>query len=185
MVNYKKAIAAGFMAAAILAANILPAQAEVPAAKIAIIDVQKVVKNSTAAKQALDTIQKKRDEFQSAIDKQEEELKEKDQKLAKEKGVLTPDAFEKKRKEFQQDVLDVQQSVQKKRAALDTSYTKVLAEIQKTVLAIIETLSEDQGFDIALPSSQVLYGKDALDISDEVLKRLNKELPEVDIDVKE
>ena len=46
-------------------------------------------------------------------------------------------------------------------------------------------LSKEQGFDVALPSSQVLYGKETLDISDEVLARLNKQLPKVAIEVKE
>lgn len=186
--KYRKYVAVCGVAFSLLTAQALGAEAlpKPPAATvIAIVDVQKVVKNASAAKMALDEIKKKRDQYQTEINKQEENLKKKDQELAKQKAVLSAEAFEQKRKEFQKTVLEVQQGVQKKRAALDNSYTTVLAEIQKSVVEIIATLSQEKGFDIAIPSSQVLYGKDTLDISDEVLLRLNKKLPKVAIELKE
>lgn len=184
--NYKNAIAA--VAVAVCASLLQVPQAvaaDIPAAKVVTVDVQKVVKNASAAKRALDEIKKQRDEFQTEINKQEESLKKKDQDLTKQKGVLSAEAFEQKRKALQKDILTVQQGVQKKRSVLDAGYNKVLAEIQKNVLDIIKTLAKERGFDVALPSSQVLYSNEALDVSDEVLKRLNDQLPKVSIDVEE
>lgn len=154
------------------------------APRIAVVDVQQVVKNANAAKTALDEIQKKRDAYQSQIDKQEESLKKQDADLSKQKSILSAEAFESKRQEFKKQVMTVQKDVQAKRQELDKAYTKVLSEIQSNVLQIIADLAKQKGFDLAVPTSQVLYAEKSMDISSEVLAQLNKKLPKVSLEDK-
>lgn len=154
-----------------------PAQAD--EVKIAVVDVQQVVRNSLAAKDISAQIEKKRLAHQAEIAKQEESLEKRNQELTKQRAVLAPEAFEQKVKEFKAQVADVQRDVQKRRSDLDRIYTNALSEIQKSVFTIISKLSEERGFSIAIPTSQILFAKKELDISDEVLKRLNVQLPTI------
>lgn len=159
------------------------AQAEAPA-RVAVVNIQLVVKNANAAKTALTEIQKKRDAYQNDINKKEEALKKQDTELSKQKSLLSAEAFETKRQEFKKQVVSVQKDVQVKRQELDKAYTQVLSQIQSSVLQIVADLSKEKGFDIAVPASQVLYAEKTLDISDEVLTRLNKKLPKVPLQLK-
>lgn len=147
--------------------------------KIAVVDVQQVVKQSLAAKDISDQIEKKRLAHQMEITKQEERLEKKNQELTKQRAVLSPEAYDKSVKAFKEQVAEVQRDVQKRRSDLDRIYTNALSEIQKSVYAIISKLSEERGFSIAIPTSQILFAKKELDISDEVLKRLDIQLPKI------
>lgn len=159
------------------------ALAESNNSKIAVVDVQQIVRNSLAAKDISAQIEKKRLAYQAEITKQEDELKKKEQELAKQRAVLSPEAFEQKMKEFKGQVAEVQRNVQQRRSELDHAYGNALSQIQKSVQGIISKLSEEKGFDIAIPTSQILFAKKELDISDDVLKRLNTELTKVPLTV--
>jgi Skp family chaperone for outer membrane proteins len=155
------------------------------APKIAIVDIQKIVSESTATKDINKQLEKKKNEFQAQINKQEESLMKEDQALGKQKASLSADAFEKKRKEFQEKVAGVQRDVQKKRAQLENAYTQALGTVQKTVVEIIKGIAEDKGFTIAIPASQALYFQSNMDISSEVLAALNSKLATVNVEIKD
>lgn len=160
-------------------------QAHAADAKIAIVDIQKIVGESTAAKDINKQLEKKKNEFQSQINKQEENLKKEDGELGKLKASLSKEAFEAKRKDFMQKVANVQRDVQTKRAQLEQAYTDALSKVQKTVVDIIKDLAEKKGFEVAIPASQALYYQKDMDISDEVLKQLNSKLSTVTVEIKE
>ncbi len=152
--------------------------------KIAIVDIQKIVSESTATKDINKQLEKKKNEFQSQINKQEEGLMAEDKELGKQKASLSAEAFEKKRKEFQQKVANVQRGVQTKRVQLEKGYADALAKVQKTVVDIIKDLAESKGFSVAIPASQALYYQKDMDISDEVLSKLNSKLSSVSVEIK-
>lgn len=153
-------------------------------AKIAVVDIQKIVSESSATKDINKQLEKKKNEFQAQINKQEEGLMKEDQELSKQKSTLSAEAFDKKRKEFQTKVAGVQRDVQKKRAALEGAYTNALGKVQKTVVDIIKGMAADKGFAVAIPASQALYFEPGMDISDEVLKELNSKLSSVSVEFK-
>ena len=152
---------------------------------IAVVDIQKIVAESSATKEINKQLEKKKNEFQSSINKQEEGLVKEDQELAKQKASLSPAAFEQKSKDFKNKVATVQRDVQKKRAQLENAYTDALSKVQKNVLEIIKGMASEKHFTLAVPASQTLYFEKNMDISEEVLEALNKKLPKVDVEIKE
>ena len=108
-----------------------------------------------------------------------------DQALGKQKASLSAEAFEKKRKDFQTKVAGVQRDVQKKRGQLEAAYTEALGKVQKTVLEIIKGIAEEKGFTLAIPASQALYFQTDMDISTEVLSKLNGKLSTVEVEIKD
>lgn len=149
--------------------------------KVAVVDYQKVLQQAKAAKNAQEQIKKKRDTYQNEIAKQEEQIRKDDADLAKQRSLLSQDAFESKQSEFKSKFMKFQSDVQKKRASMDDALTKALSEINVATVKVIGELSKERGFNIVLPTSQILYSEPSMDVTDEVLKRLDKTLSKVDI----
>ena len=53
--------------------------------------------------------------------------------------------------------------------------------VNEEIKAIIETIAKSKSLDVIVPASQALYYKDQLDISQEVLEKLNKSLKKVKV----
>ena len=158
-----------------------PSFAQEAKQSIAVVNIQQVMKDSTAAKSVREQLESKQKTFQTAISKKEEELQKEDQELGKQKSVLSKEEFEKKAKAFRTKATDVQKDVQNKKAMLDGAFEKSLNDIQKVVTEIIADIAKEKGFVVAVPTSQILYASTSLDISAEVLDRLNKKLPKLDV----
>lgn len=149
--------------------------------KIAIVNLKKILKESTAAQSIQKQIEKKKKNIQSEISTTEEELVERDKELASQRTVLSEDAFDKKVKTFQKEVVAAQRDVQLQRSKLEEAYTTALGDVEKEVTKIIKELAKTKGFNVAVPRTHVLYSDDSIDISDEVLTMLNKRLPDVKV----
>ena len=157
----------------------LSANANAASLAIAVVDIQKVLQESKAAKDIREKIKAKRDKYQGEITKAEEKLREEEKKLASQSGVLSKEAFNQKREEFKEKLIKVQRDVQEKRANLDNTLSGSLAQVQQVVFEIIENLAKEKNFELAIPTSQILYARTGLNITDDVLKRLDKKLPKV------
>lgn len=148
---------------------------------IAVVNIQQVMKDSTAAKSVREQLEGKQKNFQAEITKKEEELQKEDKELTKQKTVLAKAALDDKLRAFRTKATDVQKDVQSKKALLDSAFEHSLNDIQKVVTDIISDIAKEKGFVIAVPTSQILYADKSLDISAEVLDRLNKKLPKLDV----
>jgi len=159
----------------------MPAMAQDAKQQIAVVNIQGIMKDSTAATSVREQLESKQKAFQAEITKKEEALQKEDQELAKQQSVLSKEAFAEKRKSFVTKATEVQKEVQAKKALLDTAFERSLNDIQKAVNDIITDLAKEKGFILAVPTSQILYADEKLDVSKDVLDRLNKKLPKVDV----
>ena len=148
---------------------------------IAVVNIQQVMRDSTAAQNVREQLEAKQKTFQADISKKEETLQKEDKELSKKRSVLSKEAFEEKARAFRSKATEVQKEVQSKKAVLDAAFERALAEIQKSVTEVIGEMSKEKGFIMAVPTSQILYADEKLDISAEVLKRLNQKMPKLDV----
>lgn len=146
---------------------------------IGVVNVAKIMQTSKAATSVRSQLQTKQKAFQSELDAKEKALLAEDQSLVKQKDSADKAAFEKKVKDFREKAATEQREVQSKKAALDKSFAAALEEIQKNVLDITKQVAAEKKINLVLGSAQVLYGDTSLDITDEVLKRLDAKLPTV------
>lgn len=158
-----------------------PASAQDAKQNIVVVNIQQIMRDATAAKSVREQLESKQKSFQADITKKEEELQKEDQELAKKQSVLSKEAFAEKAKAFRSKATEVQKEVQAKKTLLDNAFERALNDIQKAVNEIITDLAKERGFTLALPSSQVLFADEKMDISKEVLDRLNKKLPKLDV----
>lgn len=166
----------------IVAAVALAALAAQPAfadTNIGIVNVAKIMQDSKAATSVRNQLQAKQKSFQSELDAKEKELLAEDQGLVKQKDKVEKAAFDAKVKAFREKAAGAQKQVQEKKAQLDKAFAASLEDIQKNVLDIVKQLASEKKLNLVVSSSAVLYGDQTLDITDEVLKRLDAKLPNV------
>lgn len=156
--------------------------ADAAGVNMATINIQNILRDSTAAKSAREQIDSKRDQYQGELKKIEDELRKEDQALAEQRSLLSQEALEQKRKEFRDKVTSAQKDVQQKKIRLDAAYAQALGDIQGSVMKIVESMAKAKGFAIVIPTSQLLYAIPSLDITPAVLAQLDKDLPKIKID---
>lgn len=179
----KKILPAIALAAVVTFSAFSPAQAADAKAepKVVVVDIQRIMRDSLAAKDLKTQLESQRNSYQSDIKNKEDKLKKEEDDLGKQKNVLSKDALTQKQKSFVDEINNVRKDVEEKRVKLDNAYKQALNEIQSAVQDIINDMAKEQGFNLAIPTSQLVYADKSFDVSDEVLKRLDKKLPKVSL----
>lgn len=165
------------------AAAAAPAGEKLAAPIIAVVDVQKIMQESAAAKGIQAEIEAQRDKYQKEISGLEDKLRSAEQELRKQQTVLSADALAKKRKEFETQVAEVQRTVQNRKRALDAGMGDAMGAVQKAMLEIIADVVRERGANIVLARHQFVIVDTKLDISDTVMERLNAALPKVAVNI--
>lgn len=157
---------------------------KVPPAIIAVIDSQRVNREAAALKNARQQLEQYRFNFQSEIAKEEEKLRAEEQEIARQRSVLSPEAFEQKRQTFQGKVVELQKRIQERSQSLEKMLNGVREQVTVQVIEILKGLATERGFNMVLDRAQVqIFIGDSIDITPEVLKRLDQRLPTVKVNL--
>lgn len=149
------------------------------ATNVGIIDVEKIVKESKAMRYIQRKISKQQSKYQKDVDKKQKKLAEEQKELEKKQNILSQKAFEKEKKKFDEKVDDLKTYVDRKQNSLKKASLDGMSQVNEEIKEIIEELSEEKGYEVIIPASQALFYKEELDISHEVLDRLNDKITKV------
>jgi Skp family chaperone for outer membrane proteins len=164
-----------------LAAPAAAAAERLPPATAAVIDYQRVFKDAKAARAIGDQVDARRQLYQEEIAREEQRLHEADKQLSEQRSVLSPEAYAERRREFERQVAEVQRKVQERRRQLDQAKAVALNEMRSAMIEIVAKLSDARGFNLVLPTSGVLLFAPQIDLTEEVIGRLDVELPSVKV----
>jgi Skp family chaperone for outer membrane proteins len=152
-----------------------------PNTSIAIVDLNLILSESKAAKDAtkqFEIIQKNTEE---EIIKSDKEMLEERNKLVEQQSVIAPEAFELKAKDYEKKLQNYQSEKQNKLRSLEGVLQKARNDILENVKPILEKLSKELGVTVILEKNSVLLSATNMDITDDVIKKLNKELPKIKV----
>ena len=142
---------------------------------IAVIDVQKVVSNSEVGKKALGEVKAVKDKKQAEIDRQQNSLQAMQDKLDKEKDILSPEAQEKRRNDIQKAFTDLKRYREDSEQEIQGRLATALKGMEDQVLPIIQKLGTDRGYSLIVSKDQVIYYNGKVDITDEVIRLFNEQ----------
>jgi outer membrane protein len=157
------------------------AETRLPQAVAAVIDYQRILREAKAAQAIRDQVETRRKLYQDQIAKEELRLHELDKDLAKQRSLLSPEAFADQRRSFEKQVGGVQRMVQERRRQLDQAAAAAGNEVRAAMIEIVGELADIRGFNLVLPSSGLLLFSPSIDLTDEVLARLDSRLPTVKV----
>ena len=171
-------------AALCLAAGLLTAPAaaaDLPPARIAVLDYQAVLRDSAAAQGVREQIDELRKGYQEEMTREEEQLRAEEQELKRLRSTLSAAAFDERRRSFERRVQEAQRRAQGQARTLDRMFNQAMAQVRRQMAPIVADLTKDLGFNLVVDKSQILFAARALDISDEVADALNAKLPSLDV----
>ncbi len=152
-----------------------------PPAVVAVVNYQRLLREAKAARQIREEIEARRRRYQEEIKKKEQELLEKEREITRQRSLLSPEAFARKRREFEREAAAVQRQVQERRRQLDAASASAYAEVRNAIIEVVGELAEERGFNLVLPSTAVLLFSPRLDLTEEVLSGLDARLPRVEV----
>ncbi|MDD4616240.1 MAG: OmpH family outer membrane protein [Alphaproteobacteria bacterium] len=166
----------------ILAANALAEPpAKMPEPIIAIVDVQRILQESLASKGVQKQLEVQRSKFQNEIEKEENSLRKAEQDLAAQRSKLSAQVYAEREQQLRQRFLTVENHVQSRRKVLDQSFTDSMNAVKKALLDIVSEVSHERGVNLVIVKQQALWTDQPLDVTDEVLARLDKKIPKIDV----
>jgi outer membrane protein len=141
---------------------------------IALVDVDKILSDSKASKSLQAQIKDKREAFQKEFAAKEKELKASETTLIAEKEKLSAEDFSKKRKTYEEKIIETRKLFQKRRNSLDTGVNKAMGELRQSVVDAATKIAETKNYSIVLTRDSVLIADKSLDITSDVLAKLDE-----------
>lgn len=148
---------------------------------VAIVDFQRVVRESIAAKGIQEQIDVYRQSYQDEFGQIEERLRAIEDELAEARATLPADEFAQRRRLFEEQITEAQQRAQVSRAALDQALEMAMDEVRSALVDIIAQIARERDANLVLSQSQIILADRELDVTESALERLNEELPEVEV----
>lgn len=152
-----------------------------PAPKIAIVDVQSIMRESLAAKSARTQMDSIAARERKTLAEEEKKLRAQDQELQQQRAILTPEVFAERQQKLQADVGDLQRKSRNLGQALDQGLRRARDQIQLELFIELRKLMGELDLNIIFPRSQIVLAADDFDITKPALERLNKRLPSVEV----
>lgn len=168
--------------AVLLVGAAAPAQTVAPPV-IIIVDVQQILRDSVVARNIQSQMSQRTERYTKEVTQQEDELRRVQDQLEKQRNVLAPEAFNAKMRDFQQRYDALDHGVQVTRQALQQAYNDAMTKVENTALQIIADIAAERKANLVLTKAAVLFEAPGLDITQEVIRRLNVKLPLVTLAV--
>lgn len=155
-------------------------RAQEPASPVfAIIDIQKILRESTAVKALSKRIDAQKSQYQTELRAAEQALREADRELARQRSILSAEAYAKKRGELEQKVATLQRAARKRKRGLDREFANGMSTVQRELAKVAKEIAEARGLDLILSKATVVIVKPKFELTEEAVQRLNARLPDV------
>jgi outer membrane protein len=148
---------------------------------VLVVDMQRVLQESKAGKMIQSQMQQQVSTYQKSLAKQDQDLAATQQDLQRQQSMLAQDAFAAKVKEFEQRVADASKRAQEAQQNLSESRNEAVGKVDTAMLQVIDGLAKERGANLILNRGAVVMFDVRMDVSDEVIKRLDEKLPAVTV----
>ena len=149
--------------------------------KVAYLDMKFVLNNSKAGKGAQDFLQKSFKENQKIFLDAENSLKKEESDLLVQKTILTKEEYQKKSDSLRKKVIDYQSQRRLSLEKITTQRAEARKKLLEILDPIIKTYTEENNISLVIDKKDVLVGNTDLDITNIIVKKLNKKLPSLNI----
>ena len=157
------------------------ASSELEPVSLAVVDFRGVLAKSEAARNIRSAVDEKRQKLRKYFLEVENSLRDEQKNLSKKRSIVTAEAFEKRARKLKEKAQSAQKLAQTSNQKLKKSFDEAMDKVQKELLRIVAEVAEESGVGVVLFRSAIVIAVKKLDISKEVLKRLNKKLPDVKV----
>lgn len=145
--------------------------------KVGVVDVDQAISSTERGKQAREEFERKQREAEEAVRPLIEQYKELQKEIKSKKYVLSDDALFDKQVKLAELRNRIDNKIQEVKGQLKIDQGRLEAPLRDRLRDIVEDIGKDQGFTLILmrDSPGVIYSREALDITDQVVERFNED----------
>lgn len=169
------------MAVAALGFFLVATSAQAAELSFGVIDMSRVMKESDAAKGIFKELDSKRGEYQKQVQKEEDALRTAEQEILKQKDKMSEDEFKKARAGFEEKLIAAQKQVQTRKKTLDDALNTSIDKLRAAAAKETAAVAKEKGYAAVFTQDAVMLAEPGLDLTDEVVKRLNASTKKIPI----
>ncbi|MBK8907443.1 MAG: OmpH family outer membrane protein [Rhodospirillales bacterium] len=149
--------------------------------KIAILDVDRVLRSAAAVNDIHDNMRQYRDAYRNEIQQEEDAIRAAHQALGDARKELSQGDYDEQQRVLNERVSRAQAMMQERRRMLDEARAKAMNEVQAVLNTIVAEIATEQNVTLILRKDQTVLVATQFEITDEVLRRLDARLPTVQV----
>lgn len=166
-----------FVSIGLVVALAVPAMAQTTApARIAVINVQRVLAESESGKAALEKLRKMQEERTAKLKKMDDEIRVLDTELSQKRMSLSAERIAEMQKQISDRRILLQRAGQDAERELGEARDRELQAMEAQIMPLIDELGKEMGFAAIFNKfeSGLVYASPAIEITDTVIKRYNE-----------
>lgn len=147
----------------------------------AVIQYQQILRNAKATKSIRPQREKLRADFEQAIRDEERKLRAAERELVNQRSILSPEAYAQRRQQLERRAKEAQRKASGKKREIERALATAMTKVRQNLRKITGAIAKERSVSLVLPGSTVILFERKYDISKEVLKRLDEQLPSVKV----
>jgi outer membrane protein len=142
--------------------------------KIGYVDIRKAVIESDEGKAALKALESMSTAKKTIIEEKAKVIRQKDEELAKQKSILTPEAADERKAEIEKLMAEYRQMIKHSEGEMQKSEAELVQKIMLDLKKLLSIIAGEEGYTAILDAPAVLYMPDELNLTDMVIRRFNE-----------
>ena len=151
------------------------------AQNIAYANLDKILKTSNVGKQIISYFDKKNQEIIKELNDKEKIIREKEKSLISQKNILQEDDYKKKIEIMKKEIAEYNRNSNEYSRLIEEEKDKVSKSFLVEINKVLSDYAEENEIDMIFSSSQMLIGKSSLDVTEDILKNVNKKIKKFNI----
>ena len=157
---------------------------QVEVTRIGLVDLDGVLRQSSGTAKVRRLLDEQRLTFREEFTQREAKLQTSEKMLQADRELLSEEAFNERLKAFEDEVAEVQRQIQYRRQALDRAFQEAQRNLRGLALDIVKQIASERKLDLVLSQESALIFLPTLNISEEVLARLDERTRNARIEIK-
>ena len=151
--------------------------------RIGLIDLDGVLRASEGAARVRNLLDEQRRGFQREFAAREAALQDTERNLVAQRDQIDEAEFARQLAEFEASVTQIQKEIQYRREAIDIAFQEAQSKLRNLAMQIVTELAQERKLDLVLVRESALIFLPSLNLSDEVLRRLDERTKNARIEV--
>ena len=149
--------------------------------KIAFVDMDKIMNESTAGKTFIKNLEAKHKKNISKFKKIQSELKKEEESIIAQKNILQKDEYQKKINLLRQKANKYRTDIRKQNNEITNLRVNAANSLFKSIEPILADYSTKNSISIILPKKNIVIGIKTLDITQNILTIVNKKITKINV----
>jgi len=145
------------------------------------LDFKYILNESTAGKKAQNALKNKLDKGFKNLKEKEKKLQDEEKKIIEQKKLIKPEEYKSKVNNLRSSVSNLQKERNKLLQDVSSQRSKAKSELLKNLNPIIKEYMQEKKIRMVVDKKSLLLADENLDITKEILGRLNKKLKSINI----